>query len=46
MSEFELLKNHVGHEIECVMYGDENISIECMDCSEVLYSIDKSEEYK
>lgn len=39
--EFERLCNHVGHEIEVALYGgDKNVSIECMDCCEVLYSLD------
>jgi hypothetical protein len=39
--EFNMLKEHVGHNISCVMYGDQNVSIECNDCNEVLHSIDK-----
>ena len=35
---FNQLKNHLGHNIECVRYGNDNISIECTDCNEVLYS--------
>lgn len=38
--EFEMLKNHVGHNLKCVMYGGQNVSIECTDCNEVLYSVD------
>ena len=34
------LMPHVGHKLECVVYGDgviaENIAIECVDCCEVL----------
>lgn len=38
------LKNHVGHEIEIVEYGDGVcVSIECMGCHEVLYSTDNDE---
>ena len=30
-------KQHLGHKIECVQYGDgQNISIECIECCEVL----------
>jgi hypothetical protein len=39
--EYESLKNHVGHNIECVTYGDENVSIECIDCNEVLIDFTK-----
>ena len=39
----EKLSHHVGHAVVCVGYGDDeivNISIECEDCSEVLFDID------
>lgn len=40
----EKLEPHVGHEIACVTYGDSenvvNISIECLECNEVLFSMD------
>lgn len=39
----EKLEPHVDHAIVCVGYGDDeivNISIECEDCNEVLFSID------
>jgi hypothetical protein len=43
--DFESLKNHVGHKIICVGYGDskdyENVAIECVDCDEVLMDYDK-----
>ena len=39
---FEKLKNHIGHNIVCVAYGNLNdpmdICIECEDCNEVLIS--------
>jgi hypothetical protein len=38
--EFEKLLSHVGHELECVKYGYHNVSIECVDCNEVIISID------
>ena len=38
---FEKLRGHVGHDVVVVMYGGQNISIECEDCCEVLYSVDK-----
>ena len=39
----EKLEPHTGHNIACVGYGESeimNISIECEDCNEVLFSID------
>ena len=30
------LRSHVGHRIECVVYGDENVAVECITCCEVL----------
>ena len=35
---FEDLKNHVGHKIVCVGYGNpiENVAVECETCGEVL----------
>jgi len=41
MSDFEDLRRHIGHKIVCVLYGDEEVSIECEDCYEVLYTINK-----
>ena len=39
---YEKLRNHIGHNIVCVAYGDINnpvdICIECEDCNEVLVS--------
>ncbi len=43
----EKLENHVGHKVVCVAYGGDevvNISIECEDCGEVLFDIDRLEE--
>ena len=40
--EFEHLKNHVGHKIKTVAYGKKNVTIECADCYEVLYTVDIS----
>jgi hypothetical protein len=35
------LRSHVGHKIECVVYGDEdNVAIECITCCEVLLDYD------
>ena len=39
------LQNHVGHNIVLTQYGAEqgivNVSVECEDCNEVLYSVDR-----
>lgn len=44
----ERLKNHIGHNIRCVCYGDDpndpdDICIECWDCNEVLVSAETFE---
>jgi hypothetical protein len=44
ISNFKEAKKHLGHKIEIVMYGDENISIECMKCNEVLIEFEKETE--
>ena len=31
---------HIGHAVEVVAYGDENVAIECEDCGEVLVDFD------
>jgi len=40
VNSFNDLKSHVGHDIECVTYGDEddpaNIALECTTCCVVL----------
>jgi len=44
---FEELKAHVGHELECVVYGDKyavNASVECITCGTVLFDKSKAEE--
>lgn len=41
LSEFECIKSHVGHDVACVIYGGNNVSVECLTCNEVLYSVDK-----
>lgn len=45
---FVKLSQHVGHAIEIVGYGIQgryqNISIECVDCNEVLYDVEREEE--
>jgi hypothetical protein len=48
---YNKLKEHVGHDIECVQYGNfgyqgepQNVAIECNDCNEVIISYDLDEE--
>lgn len=43
---FQDLQVHLGHEIECVSYGNkdignQNVAIECETCHEVLMDFDK-----
>ena len=42
--DFKRLLAHVGHNIECVTYGNGdtvyNVALECTDCNEVLLDID------
>jgi len=41
-SNFEDLMNHVGHDLECVTYGDvDNVAVECIDCGCVIIDYDK-----
>ena len=42
--DFEDARRHVGHKIQCVIYGDEEVALECVTCNEVLYSIGVDEE--
>lgn len=40
------LREHIGHEIACVCYGEkrkapENVAIECKTCNEVILSYDR-----
>ena len=37
---WEVLEGHIGHTIEIVNYGDENISVEDMDQNEVIFDTD------
>jgi hypothetical protein len=41
--QYQKIKEHIGHKIECVYYGNymQNVSIECIDCMEVIISEDK-----
>ena len=42
---YKELKRHVGHDIVCVSYGNEdNVAIECETCNEVLLDYDKEED--
>ena len=49
VTNFEELKQHIGHKIVCVGYKEKkdkeyhNIAIECEDCFEVLLDFDKDE---
>lgn len=39
--EFDKLVEHVGHKVVVVTYGgNQNVSIECETCNEVLYDVD------
>lgn len=43
---FNQLRQHVGHHIVCVEYGNDdagvvNVALECEDCGEVLLDFDK-----
>lgn len=38
---YEKIKEHIGHKIEIASYGKKEISIECVDCNEVLTSYEK-----
>lgn len=37
VTSYNELKNHAGHAVEIVVYGDEaGVALECLDCNEVL----------
>ena len=45
---FEDLREHIGHNIECVCYGQEgqdpeNIAVECNTCGCVLFDLNQDE---
>ena len=48
VNSFKRLKEHVGHDIECVTYGNDgvtwNVAIECKTCNEVLMDFDATED--
>jgi hypothetical protein len=39
--DYARLVAHLGHQIEIANYADENVALECVDCSEVLIDYDK-----
>lgn len=43
---FKQLKDHIGHRMDCVSYGDkdnpENVAIECENCMEIMIDFDAS----
>jgi len=43
VSNFEELKKHIGHKLQCVIYGGLNVAIECETCNEVLIDFDNQE---
>ena len=43
---FEEARGHVGHELECVIYGDHCVSVECIDCGEVIVCYERKESRK
>ena len=43
VSNFKEARHHVGHKIVCVIYGKQNVSIECETCCEVLASWERGE---
>lgn len=43
VSDYKELKEHIGHDVFVVAYGnDDNVSIECQTCNEILVSYDKA----
>lgn len=43
-SNFKELRQHIGHKLACVMYGDGvNVAVECETCNEVLMDFDNDE---
>jgi len=47
--DMKLLKEHHGHKIECVVYGDEddpaNVAVECETCHCVLFDLSPRDHY-
>ena len=44
---YEKIARHIGHNIEVATYGDPivNVSVECMDCHEVIVDADKEDRF-
>lgn len=42
--DYQQLNAHLGHKIEVANYADENVALECVDCSEVLVDYTKKKE--
>ena len=40
---YDDIRQHLGHEIVCVEYGEQAVSIECETCCMVLLDADKEE---
>lgn len=43
LNTFEEARKHIGHKITCVIYGEQNVSIECETCNEVLTDFEVTE---
>ncbi len=41
MSDYADLMTHLGHKIEIANYADQNVSIECVTCSDVLLDYER-----
>ena len=41
---YDDIRQHLGHEIVCVEYGEQAVSIECETCCMVLLDADKEDE--
>jgi hypothetical protein len=51
ISNFDEFRQHIGHDIECVCYGQEgqdpeNIALECVTCGCVLFDVHEGEHYE
>lgn len=43
VNSFQELYYHYGHEITVAMYGQDNVTLECNDCNEILLDFDEGE---
>lgn len=43
---YEELASHRGHKVEVVTYADENATVECENCGEVLYEESKQTDFE